>query len=91
MRLSRALGFNYSGILGYQHFFLEKTDTYTRLQSNIELPEFERIMIDDKIFIDDFAIGKYNGLYYQLIISENARVFLTDYNLGNYRMTKVYQ
>lgn len=89
--LSRALGFNYSGILGYQHFFLEKTDTYTRLQSNIELPEFERILIDDKIFIDDFALGKYNDHYNQLIISETARVLLNDYNLGNYRITKAAQ
>ncbi|HMU05201.1 MAG TPA: hypothetical protein PJ990_16325 [Saprospiraceae bacterium] len=88
LRLSRALGFHYSGIVGYQHFFLEKTETFTRLQSNTELPKFERIMIDHKIFIDDFALGKYKELHNQLIISENVRVLLNNYNLGNYRISK---
>ena len=82
--LHKSLGFNFSGILGYEHFYYEKTETFKILQSETELPKFERILLGDNPFKDDFSLTYYNGLYNQLIISEQARVFLDKFNLGNY-------
>lgn len=82
--LAKALGFEFTGIKGYEYFYLEVPQNFKIRQPDTQLPKFKRMLIGNKAFEEDFAFAFYNGLYNQLIISEKARLFLEEFNLGNY-------
>lgn len=88
-KLKNALGFNFTGVMGYEHFGYEKSENFKILQPDVFLPKMTRVHIGEKPFIDDFALTYYNKLYNQLIISENARIFLDDFDLGNHRIEPI--
>ena len=86
--LKNKLSFDFSGIVQYEAFQLEKSETFMSLQPDIELPDFSRMIISDKGFVDDFAMVKYGKLFNQLIISDKAKNLLETINLGNYSITE---
>lgn len=76
--------FNYSGIISYQSFQLEKSTIFQTLQPTIQLPHFKWLKIANNPFKDDIAITFYNNLYNQLIISDKLWQALSNFELGNY-------
>lgn len=82
--LSDTLKYNYSGIKKYKEFELELSENFKILQPKLSLPQFERMIIGNNLFNDDFALGYYNNLYNQLIISEKAKLILDKFDLGNH-------
>jgi hypothetical protein len=82
--LMNTLSFNFSGIVNYEHFYVEESENFRILQPDVDLPKFSRMIIASNPFKDDFALTRYNGLYNQLIISNRALEILQGFNLGNY-------
>lgn len=80
----RKIMFDYSGVVGYETFHLEKSDNYQTLFANTELPKFKWLKVGGNSFVDDIALTHYNNLYNQLIISENLWNLLSSLELGNY-------
>lgn len=89
--LRNFLSFNYSGIAGYEHFQLEESENFRKLQPDVELPKFVRMKVGINSFSDDFSLVRYDGLYNQLIISEKAKEALEKFNLGNYSIEAAIQ
>lgn len=89
--IQNSLNFDFTGILGYEYVDISFSEDFKRNQTDFSIPEFVRILIGENAFVDDFGVTKYKGLYNQLIISERAWKFLSNFNLGIYKIEIVYQ
>lgn len=87
--LQKAMGFNFTGIYGYEDLYISKSDKFEILQPGLKLPKFERLLVGNNAFNDDIAQTYFNKRYNQLIISDNLRTFLNDFELGRFKITLV--